>query len=93
MHTVAKLICAIIEVFTLLSFKDKWMIVEFPLVMAIFALLFFTAFLNSTAVLRKVKDLVEMSIWITSAIAIDKSVLSEGLIADDGVRTKMLFEI
>lgn len=93
MNAITKLICTVIEIFALVSFKDERMIVQFPLVMAIFTLLFFASLVQSGTVLRNIQDLVEMPVGISPAVAIDKSVLSEGFVANNRVRTRVLFEI
>ena len=61
--------------------------------MTIFAVLFFASLLQSRTVLRNIDDLVEMPVGISPTVAIDKCVLSEGLIANNRVRTRVLFEI
>lgn len=82
MYPITKLICAVIEILTLVSFEDERMVVQFPFVVAIFALLIFAPLFQGRTVLRDVEDLVEMPIRISPAVAIDQSVLSEGFTAN-----------
>ena len=75
MEPIAELIGAVVEVLALLGFKYKRVVVEFPLVVAEFALLLLAALLQSWTVLRSVEDLVEAAVGIAPAITMNKCVV------------------
>ena len=75
MEPIAELIGAVVEVLALLGFEYKRVVVEFPLVVAEFALLLLAALLQSWTVLRSVEDLVEAAVGIAPAITMNKCVV------------------